>query len=99
MCGLEMKKKLTIKIGGDMDADDRELLTNIKKARRPSHTLYLDSIEQLHALLSPKKIHILKSLLENDDNPTVSELAKKTNRKQQSRSPFRYNIKIKKSFN
>lgn len=82
-----MKKTITIKIGGDMDKDDKELLTDIKKARQTTNILYLDSYEQLYKLLSPKKLDLLRYLIENQDEEkpkTVTQVATETKRQQEA---------------
>jgi predicted transcriptional regulator len=58
---MDPKKILTIIIGGDPDADDRELFENPEKAiNKPRHTLYLNSYEELQRTLSPSNFDQLR---------------------------------------
>ena len=80
---------LTIIIGGDMDKDDEELLTNPEKAikTRPRNALYLDTFEQLYDLLSPKKLDLLRRLINYkyvDEEKNVGEIAKDLDRQQEA---------------
>ena len=77
------KKKLVIKIGGSITDD----LKYIKKNKRPefpnSSVVHLKSAEELQGFFSPQRFRLLLELLEmNLEDPCVSTLAKKTNRKQ-----------------
>lgn len=51
-------KKLVIKIG-KMDEDIKKALANPSKKNSGTHTLYLDSIEELPEVLSPKRLSLL----------------------------------------
>jgi predicted transcriptional regulator len=79
---------LTIIIGGNHEEDLRRIFSKgCDLSKEPKNTLYLNSFEQLHELLSPKKMDLLKYLIEyNPKCPasSVSDLAKKTNRKQEA---------------
>lgn len=86
-----MSKKvedLTIIIGGDFDADLQKLFSDgYDITNHPKNTLYLDSFEQLSTLLSPKKLDLLKYLISYAPKcpcNSVSDIAKKTNRKQEA---------------
>lgn len=79
------KKELVIKIGGDMDADDRKLFQSSAFAKsHPRNILYLDSFEQLHKLLTPSRFDLLRFLVEGNGKESVSEIAEQTNRKQEA---------------
>jgi len=89
MCGFmsgDKYDKLTIIVGGDFDKGLDELLSDKYDPSYPLNTLYLKSFEQLHELLSPKKMDLLKWLIEYKPKPceSVSGLAKKLNRKQEA---------------
>lgn len=81
-------KTLTIVIGGDSDADDRELLENPEKGmKQPRHIIYLNSYEQLQRILSPAKLDLLRSLFDYDPHSkgkNVGEIAQRTKRKQEA---------------
>ncbi|QQR93132.1 MAG: hypothetical protein IPJ89_02745 [Candidatus Iainarchaeum archaeon] len=85
---MKMKKNiLTIIIGGDMDRDERELLTNPEAAEQPENVLYLDSYEQLHSILSPARLDLLRYLIQNKRlrrSRSVGQVAKELNRKQEA---------------
>ncbi len=78
--------KLTIIIGGNFDKDLDELLSDKYDPSHPLNTLYLKSFEELHELLSPKKMDLLKWLIEYKPKPceSVSGLAQKLGRKQEA---------------
>jgi predicted transcriptional regulator len=81
------KSNLTIIVGGDMDADIERLFSeNCDLDKEPRHVFYLNSFEELHDLLSPKRMDLLKWLIEYKPNScnSVSDLAKKLNRKQEA---------------
>ena len=80
-------KILTIIVGGDMDKDLDELLTNPEKvAKQPENAFYVDTYAQLHELLSPSKIDLLRAIMTYDprQEPDVGNIAKKTKRKQEA---------------
>jgi predicted transcriptional regulator len=89
--GVIMKKKkepFTIIVGGDMDEDFEDLFSG-KNIDQPKNSLYLDSVEQLLDLLSPKKLSTLKFLIEyqSEKNPkSISQIAKENNRFQEALS-------------
>jgi len=83
-----MKKKepFTIIVGGDMDKDLDDLFSG-RNINQPKNMLYLNTVEQLLDLLSPKKLSTLKWLMEYQpsDNPkTISQIAKENNRFQEA---------------
>ena len=64
------KKTWTIRIDGDMNADDRELLSDPAFAKKqPRNILYLDSYEQLHQLLTPSRLGLLQFLMDTEEKP------------------------------
>jgi predicted transcriptional regulator len=78
-------KAMVIKIGADMDADDRALFAGQKAARRASNTLYLNSFEELRELLSPARLSLLQFLLKYpEQKQNVSQIARQTKRKQEA---------------
>ncbi|HIH09665.1 MAG TPA: hypothetical protein HA254_03250 [Candidatus Diapherotrites archaeon] len=81
-----MKKKLIIKIRGSLDKDLKEIRNDPSKVPpNGSHTLYLKSVEDLYDLLSPKKLEMLQALLNYPESmKTVTEVSKKTKRKQEA---------------
>ena len=57
-------KVFTIVIGGDMDADERELFENPEKGmKQPRHKLYLKSYSDLQRWLSPAKVDLLTKIM------------------------------------
>ncbi len=83
------KKTLTILIGGNMEADFKELFSRkpLKEIRQPKNTLYLNSYEQLNKLLSPKRMDLLHYLIEFQSGKkpkSVSRIAKELNRHQEA---------------
>ncbi len=89
-----MNKKMNrdafmIVIGGDPDADDLELLSGkpIEETNQTRNMLYLNSVEQLIRLLSPKKIDLLRFLMKPYPvtcPDSVSGIASKLHRKQEA---------------
>jgi len=83
------KDTLTILIGGDIESDYKELFSRkpLKEIAQAKNTLYLDSYEQLDKLLSPKRIDLLRYLIEvqKADKPkSISDIAKALNRHQEA---------------
>ncbi|MBI4043712.1 MAG: hypothetical protein HY393_02820 [Candidatus Diapherotrites archaeon] len=85
---MSKKKLLTIVIGGDMEKDEREFFENPQKAvNQPQNTLYLDSYEQLHEILSPAKLDLLRYLIQTKRQKQckgVGMVAKDLKRKQEA---------------
>jgi predicted transcriptional regulator len=82
-------KALSILIGGDIKGDYKELFSGkpITEILQPRNTLYLESYEQLDKLLSPKRMDLLRHLMERQINQkpeSVSQLAKVLNRHQEA---------------
>lgn len=83
-----MKELLTVIIGGDMDADDKELFDNPKKGmKQPRNVLYVKSFEQMERLLSAKKLDLLRYLIKirkSKQKKSVSTIANELERKQEA---------------
>lgn len=79
-----MTQELTVKIGGNMNADDKKLFRSSTFAKKhPKRVLYLNSFEELHQLLTPSRLKLLRFLSDTrEQKPTVSGIAAKTQRKQ-----------------
>ena len=82
LCGC--MKQLIIKIGGDLDKDLREIWDNPSKRKPNTHTIYVKDAFEAHALLSPERINLLKHSLEYNPRACISDLVKKTGRKQEA---------------
>ena len=86
---MDKKDTLTILIGGDIESDYKELFSKkpLREIAQAKNTLYLDSYEQLNKLLSPKRIDLLRYLIEvqEADKPkSISDIAKALNRHQEA---------------
>jgi len=82
------KEPFTIIVGGNMDKDLDDLFAG-KNLNQPKNSLYLDTVEQLLDLLSPKKLSTLKFLMEyqSEKHPkSISQIAKENNRFQEALS-------------
>ncbi len=80
-------KELTIYIGGDMDKDERELLETPEGLNQPKNIIYLESYEQLNRLLSPKKLDLLRYLIQENkkgSEKSVGEIATELGRQQEA---------------
>jgi predicted transcriptional regulator len=78
-------KQLVIKIGGDMKGDIKQVFDNPKTAQKNSHTLYLKNSEDLYEILSPKRLELLRYIINHQiDKKTISELAEELERKQEA---------------
>jgi predicted transcriptional regulator len=80
------KEAFTIIVGGDMEKDWGDLFSG-KNLTQSKNCLYLDSVEKLLELLSPKKLSLLKFLMDFQDekNPkSVSDIANESNRFQEA---------------
>ena len=88
---------LTIVIGGDMDKDEPELLNNPEKGMlQPRNILYLDSFEDLHEFLSPKKLDLLYYLMKDHsdcEEKCVGAIAKNLKRQQEAISRDLHSLK------
>ncbi|MDO8648094.1 MAG: helix-turn-helix domain-containing protein [Candidatus Diapherotrites archaeon] len=85
-----MKRKiLTITIGADMDSDFNELFSDkpFSEIKQAKNMLYLESYAQLNKLLSPKRMDLLKYLMEHQsaEKPqSIGQIAKELNRHQEA---------------
>ncbi len=78
-------KKLRIKIGGNPIEDIREIMRDPSKHRPGTHTVYFKSAEDLHEMLSPKRLEMLQLIISHARNPrSVGEISASTNRKQEA---------------
>ncbi len=76
---------LTIIVGGNMEDDEDRLFTDPHAWKtHPRNVFYVNSYEQLHRLLSPAKLDLLKQLMSYNPSEAkeVGAIAQKTNRKQ-----------------
>jgi len=85
------EESLTIYIGGDMEADWEELFSKkpMKEIKQARNALYLNSFEELHRLLSPAKLDLLRTLITYhpktcEEEKCVSQIAKETHRHQEA---------------
>lgn len=83
-----MKEELTVIVGGDMDADERELFDNPDKGmKQPRNVLYVNSFEQFERILSGKKLDLLRYLIkiqEKKEKKSVSKIAEALHRQQEA---------------
>lgn len=87
--GKQKEYSLTIYVGRDSDKDLDELFKGKKTTdiKIPKNALYLKSFEQLHELLSPKKLDLLLYLMDVPQKKipkTISEVAGDLGRKQEA---------------
>ncbi len=73
--------KLVIKLESEMDKDIRKVFNPKEASNLPGHTLYVKDAGQLSNILSSGRLLLLLDL-KNSQN--VSEVAKKTGRKQEA---------------
>ena len=83
------ESSLTIYIGRDIDSDYKELFSDkpLEEINQPRNSLYLDSYEQLDKLLSPKRMDLLRYLIETQAGKkpkSVSQIAKELDRHQEA---------------
>lgn len=72
-----------------MESDFEELFSGkpLSEIQQSANMLYLESYEQLNKLLSPKKMDLLRYLIEEQSNQkpkSISEIAKELNRHQEA---------------
>jgi predicted transcriptional regulator len=80
-------KTLMISVGRDMDKDIEEIFKGTKKGlSQPEFIFYLDSYDELHRFLTPKKLDLLLYLMgeKKHGKKTVGEIAKALQRKQEA---------------
>ncbi|MDD5147924.1 MAG: helix-turn-helix domain-containing protein [Candidatus ainarchaeum sp.] len=76
---------LIIKIGADKRKELKEVFDNPQKAKKNTHTLFLDSTEDLYKILSPKRFELLRYLIKHQaEKQTISEIADELKRKQEA---------------
>jgi len=77
--------KLIIKIGADIKKDLKAVFDNPAKAETNTHTLFLDTVEDLYEILSPKRLELLRYIIAHQsERKTLGELAKELKRKQEA---------------
>ena len=80
-------KKLIIKIGSLKNMKDEltEVFNDPSKGKVGTHTLYLKHSKDLYEILSPQRLELLRYITRNPlEKNTISELAKKLERKQEA---------------
>lgn len=78
-------KRLIIKIGRNISKDLKAVYKNPSKAQPATHTLYLKDSEELYEILSPKRLELLRYIIEHQtEKKTISELAEELQRKQEA---------------
>ena len=78
-------EQLIIKIGGNMKSDIKKVFDNPKAARKNSHTLYLKNSQDLYEILSPKRLELLRYIINHQTRKkTIGELAEELKRKQEA---------------
>jgi predicted transcriptional regulator len=70
---------LIIKVGADKKAELKAVFDNPKLAQTNTHTLFLDTVEDLYEILSPKRFELLRYLINHH-----SEIADELKRKQEA---------------
>jgi len=80
-------EKLVIKIGSSEDVK-KELISIFKepkKGKKGTHTLYLKNSKDFYEILSPQRLDLLRYITGNPlEKNTISQLAKKLNRRQEA---------------
>ncbi|MDP2667052.1 MAG: hypothetical protein Q8P05_06145 [Candidatus Diapherotrites archaeon] len=81
-----MGRRIVFRIGGNPREDLKAVFQNPKLIKVTSHVIYFKDWKSMLEALSPQKLHLLQQLIEYDDEKPlgVSQLAKKTKRKQES---------------
>ena len=80
-------EKLIIKIGDakDVKSELREVFNDPTQGTKGTHTLYLKSSKDFYEILSPQRLDLLRYITGNPlEKNTISELAKKLERKQEA---------------
>jgi predicted transcriptional regulator len=78
-------QKLIINIGGDMLRDIKEVFDDPRKMKPGTHTMYLKTSRDLYEMLSPKRLDLLKYIIEHHgERKSISQLAGELNRKQEA---------------
>lgn len=76
---------LIIKIGADMKKDLKKVFDNPAKAKKNTHTLFLNNTEELYEILSPKRFELLQYLIKHQtEKQSISEIAESLKRKQEA---------------
>jgi len=83
----EFMEKLIIKIGSAKDVKNelRKVFNDPTKGKNGTHTLYLKNSKDFYEILSPQRLDLLRYITGNPfEKNTISELAKKLERKQEA---------------
>jgi predicted transcriptional regulator len=76
---------LIIKIGADKRKELKEVFEHPERAKKNTHTLFLDNSEDLYEILSPKRLELLRYIIKHQtEKKTISELADELKRKQEA---------------
>jgi len=76
---------LIIKIGADKKRELKEVFDHPEKSKKNTHTLFLDTSEDLYEILSPKRLELLRYIIEHQtEKKTISEIADELKRKQEA---------------
>lgn len=76
---------LIIKIGTDKRKELKAVFDNPQKAKRNTHTLFLNNAQELYKILSPKRFELLRYLIKHQtQKQTVNEIAEELKRKQEA---------------
>ena len=78
-------QKLIINIGGDMLKEIKEVFDDPSKLKPNTHTIFLKTSQDLYEMLSPKRLELLRYIIEHQkEKKSISELASELNRKQEA---------------
>ena len=78
-------QKLIINIGGDMLKEVKEVFEDPSKGKPNTHTIYLKTSQDLYEMLSPKRLELLRYIIEHqNEKKSISELASELKRKQEA---------------
>jgi len=68
-----------------MKKDLKEIYNDPRKGTPNSHTIYLKDAKELYELLSPKRIELLRYVINHqDEKKTITQISKKLKRKQEA---------------
>ena len=76
---------LIIKIGADKKKELREVFEHPERSKKNTHTLFLDTSEDLYEILSPRRLELLRYVIKHQtERRTISEIADELKRKQEA---------------
>ena len=77
--------KIIVKIGVDVMEDLKRIKENPRVYGNPGgHTIYLKDSKQLYALLSPKRIDLLRQIISYGEKSTIGSITRQSMRKQEA---------------